>query len=89
MKHHKHWHQLLTFLLMTTAWPHGSEGWSIAWKGGLKNDPRFSLIFPGMYFVTGLRPFHVDCRHQIPNKFSDQWNWFVLNLFHIRGLLGM
>ncbi|XP_023716700.1 phospholipase A2 [Cryptotermes secundus] len=32
---------------MTTAWPHRSEGWSIAWKGGLKNDPRFSLIFPG------------------------------------------
>jgi hypothetical protein len=51
MKHHNHWNQLMVFLLTTAAWPRGSEGWTIAWKRGLKNDPRFSLIFPGMYLI--------------------------------------
>jgi hypothetical protein len=49
MKPYNQWHQLLGFLLLTTGWPHRSEGWSIVGKEGLKQDAKFSLIFPGMY----------------------------------------
>jgi hypothetical protein len=59
MKPYNQWHQLLGFLLLTTDWPHRSDGWSIVGKGGLKNEARFSLIFPGMYLKAFLL-FYTD-----------------------------
>jgi len=78
-------HLLVIFLITTTYWPRGIEGWTISWRPGYKNDPRFSLIFPGIYIyiyicLSRTNVLFGKAFRNWPIMFNFLWNFKVFNL---------